>query len=102
MIKFITERWFGILMLLLLCLIMVLLSACSDIEYLTYRERYGGYTVTCGHGYRPMETSPSSLATATPGYTYSKSIYCDQQPEAYGIYPVRHWISTRTWHSSSE
>jgi len=58
-------------------------------EYLTYRERYGGYTMT-PHGYIPFHRSGNHfIRTSTPGYTWSKSVYWDQRPEAFGIYPVR-------------
>jgi len=57
-------------------------------RYLTYKERYGCYTMT-EYGYVPCEQAGRSFhRMATPGYTYSKSIYYDQRPEAHGIYPV--------------
>ena len=56
--------------------------------YLTYRERFGGYTMT-PHGYLPMNAAgPYQIRTSTPGYTYSKSVYWDQHPSAFGIYPI--------------
>lgn len=106
--EWLRARWFNILMLMLLCVIVVALSGCGSnrevivhehpgttvviddqTQYLTYRERFGGYTMT-PYGYVPIrEAGPYGIVTSTPGYTWSKSIYYDQRPEAFGIYPVR-------------
>ena len=57
--------------------------------YLTYRERFGGYTVT-PYGYVPFDRAGHyDLRTPIPGYTWSKSVYWDQRPEVFGIYPMR-------------
>lgn len=52
----------------------------------TYKERYGGYTMT-EYGYVPINRA-TGYVTTRPGYTYSRSIYYDQRPEVFGIYPV--------------
>lgn len=56
-------------------------------EYQTYKQRYGGYTMT-QYGYVPINRA-TGYVTTRPGYTFSRSIYYDQRPEVFGIYPVR-------------
>lgn len=64
----------------------------SSVTYQTYKERYGCYTVTHS-GYVPCnQAGHHFIRTSTPGYTYSKSVYYDQQPGNYGIYPTRRTV----------